>query len=294
MGTGYGPGAPPAFAGVKRDFRVLNRRGRRPSVTGVIRIPPVLLAEWTKLRSVRSTAWTLLLTVALSAGLAAAAGLSLRASFATMAPAQRRAYDPLFATFYGLTVGQLALVAFGVLAIGSEYRSGTIRLSLAAVPRRGRFYASKAAAVTLIALAVSVLTVAVTFLTARAALGPHGASPGSPGSAQAALGACLYLTLICLLGLGLATLLRSSALALGILLPVLFLDGQGLGNVPGLNAVLRYFPDQAGMVIMHLAAPPGHGRFSRPYGPWAGLALMLAWTTAALLLGYLRLARSDA
>ena len=68
-------------------------------------------------------------------------------------------------------------------------------------------------AVTLVALAVSVLTIAVTFLTAQAALGPHGTSLGAPGSAQAAVGACLYLTLICLLGLGLATLLRSSAIA---------------------------------------------------------------------------------
>ena len=260
----------------------------------MIRMPGVLLAELTKIRSVRSTAVTLLLTVALSAGLAWVAGLSFRASFAALTPAQRHAYDPLFATFYSLTVGQLALVAFGVLAIGSEYRSGTIRLSLAAVPRRGQFYVGKVVAVTLVALAVSVLTVAVTFLTAQAALGPHGTSLGAPGSAQAAVGACLYLTLICLLGLGLTTLLRSSASALGILVPVLFLDGQGLGNVPRLNAVLRYFPDQAGTVIMHLAAPPGHGRFSRPYGPWAGLAIMLAWTAAALLLGYLRLARADA
>jgi ABC-2 type transport system permease protein len=251
----------------------------------MIRMPGVLLAEWTKIRTVRSTAVTLLLTVALSAGLAWVAGLSFRASFAALTPAQRHAYDPLFATFYSLTVGQLALVAFGVLAIGSEYRSGTIRLSLAAVPRRGQFYGGKVVAVTL---------VAVTFLTAQAALGPHGTSLGAPGSAQAAVGACLYLTLICLLGLGLTTLLRSSASALGILVPVLFLDGQGLGNVPRLNAVLRYFPDQAGTVIMHLAAPPGHGRFSRPYGPWAGLAIMLAWTAAALLLGYLRLARADA
>jgi ABC-2 type transport system permease protein len=257
-------------------------------------MPPVLLAEWTKIRTVRSTAWTLLLTVALSAGLAVVAGLSFRAGFATMAPAQRHVYDPLFPTFYSLTVGQLAMVAFGVLAIGGEYRSGTIRLSLTAVPRRARFYAGKVAAVTLVALAVSVLTVAVTFLAAQAALGPLGTSLGAPGAARAAVGACLYLTLICLLGLGLATLLRSSALALGILLPVLFLDGQGLANAPRLNAVLRYFPDQAGMVIMHLADPPGHGRFSRPYGPWAGLALMLAWTAAALMLGYLRLARSDA
>jgi ABC-2 type transport system permease protein len=294
MGTGYGPGGPTTFEAGNRDFRVLNPPGARPSVTRVISMGAVLRAEWTKIRTVRSTAWTLVLTAVLSLGLAVLAGLSFRASFATLPPAQRHSYDPLFVTFYGLTVGQLALVAFGVLAIGGEYRSGLIRLSLAAVPRRGQFYAGKVTAVTLVALAVSVLTVAVSFPAAQAALGPHGTSIGAPGSAQAALGACLYLTLICLLGLGLATLLRSSALALGILLPVLFLDGQGLGNVPRLNAVLRYFPDQAGMVIMHLADPPGHGRFSRPYGPWAGLAIMLAWTAAALLLGYLRLARTDA
>jgi ABC-2 type transport system permease protein len=62
--------------------------------------------------------------------------------------------------------------------------------------------------------------------------------------------------------------------------------------VPGPQRVIDYLPDQAGAVIMHLTAPGG-GRFGRPFGPWAGTAIMTAWVIAALACGYLRLARAD-
>ena len=133
---------------------------------------------------------------------------------------------------------------------------------------------------------------AATFFAAQQALGPHRASPWAPGTLQAAVGACLYLTLICALAMGLTTIARSPALALGIMMPLLFLDSQGLGNVPGLKKVIDYLPDQAGAVIMHLSEPGG-GRFSRPFGPWTGMAIMLAWAVAALACGYLVLARTD-
>jgi hypothetical protein len=81
-------------------------------------------------------------------------------------------------------------------------------------------------------------------------------------------------------------------LALAILLPLPLLDSQGLGNVPVLRTVVDYLPDQAGAVIMHLSGPAGT-RFGRPYGAWAGLAIMLAWTAAALAAGYLTLSRTD-
>jgi hypothetical protein len=258
----------------------------------VSRIRHLVTAELTKIRTVRSTVWALLLTLLICVCLGYAVSLSLRASFPRLPPQQRRDFDPLFATFYSISLGQLALVVFGVTAVGSEYTSGMIAMSLTAVPRRGLFYAAKTAAGLLAAAVTALVSVTATFFAAQQALGPHRATPWAPGTLQAAGGACVYLILICGLAMGLTAIVRSPALALGIMMPLLFLDSQGLGNVPGLNRVIDYLPDQAGGVIVHLSGPAG-GRFSRPYGPWTGMAIMLTWVAAALGCGYLVLAHTD-
>jgi ABC-type transport system involved in multi-copper enzyme maturation permease subunit len=259
----------------------------------VNRFRHVVTAELTKMRTVRSARWTLLLTLLIGAGLGYAVSLSLRVSFPRLPPQQQHDFDPLFATFYGLSIGQLALVAFGATVTGGEYSTGTITASLMAVPRRGLFYAAKITAGLLAAAAIAVVTVPATFLAAQQALGPHRASATAPGTMQAVAGACLYLTLICALAMGITMIARSRTAALAIMMPLLFLDSQGLGNVPGLQKVIDYLPDQAGAVIMHLSGTGG-GRFSRPFSPWTGLAIMAAWTAAALIGGYLVLARTDA
>ncbi|GAA4224772.1 ABC-type transport system involved in multi-copper enzyme maturation permease subunit [Streptosporangium album] len=254
----------------------------------------VVTAEWTKIRTVRSTLWTLLLTFALSVGLGYLVSLSFRDSLSRLPQDQQETFAPLFATFYSLTIGQLPLVVFGVLVVTTEYTSRTIRVSLAAVPRRGLFYGAKVLAVLSSALGVSAITVLVTFFAAQAALGPHGVSLGTAEVALTATGACLYLTAICLFAMGVAAMSRSATSSLGILLPLLFLGSQGLGNVPGLKPFAQYLPDQAGMVIMHLTGPPGDPRFSRDYGPWAGMGILSLWVAAALVGGYLVLRRRDA
>lgn len=250
----------------------------------------VLAAEWIKIRTVRSTAWALALTFVISVGLSYLIGRSFRASDF----AREEGFDPLFATFYSLTLGQLALVVFGVLAVSGEYTSGTIRAALAAVPRRGLFYGGKVLVVGLAAAGVSLLTVPITFRTGQAALGLYATSLGAPGAAQAVVGAVLYLPLICLFAVGTAAMLRSPVRSLAVLLPLLFLGSQGLGNVPKVKIVTQYLPDQAGMVIMHIAGPPGDPRFGRDYGAWTGLGILAVWTTAALIGGYLVLRHRDA
>lgn len=259
----------------------------------VNRFRDVFTAELTKIRTVRSTRWALLLTLLLCVCLGYGASLILRDSFPRLPPQQRHDFDPLFATFYSLSIGQLAVVVFGVTVTGGEYSTGMIVTSLIAVPRRGLFYVGKVAAGLLTAAGTAVLTVTATFFAAQQGLGPHRVAPGSPGTLQAAIGACLYLTFICAIAMGLATILRSQALALAILMPLLFLDSQGLGNVPGLQKVIDYLPDQAGAVIGHLTGTGG-GHFSRPFSPWTGMAIMAAWTSAVLICGYLILARTDA
>ncbi|GII77909.1 ABC transporter [Sphaerisporangium rufum] len=247
-----------------------------------------VLAEWTKFSTVRSTWWALGATVVLSAALGYLVALSLGGGRA------RGAFDPLFAAFYGLTLAQLALVTFGVTAVGAEYSAGTIRASLAAVPRRGVFYAGKVLAVALPAAGVSAVAAVAAFLAAQPALGPRGVGLGAPGTVEALVGGCAYLTLICLFATGVTTMLRGSARALGILMPLLFLGSQGLGNMPQLKPVMQYLPDQLGMVIIHVSGPPDDPRWARAYGPWTGLALLVVWVTAALVGGYLVLRRRDA
>ena len=253
----------------------------------------VVTSELTKIRTVRSTKWALLLTPLICVCLGYAVSLSLRLDFPRLPLQQRRDFDPLFATFYSLSIGQLALVAFGVTVTGSEYSTRMIVTSLTTVPRRSLFYAAKIAAGLLAAAGAAVVTVGATFVAAQQALGPHSTSFGTPGAVRAALGACLYLILICAFAMGVATILRSQTMALAILVPLLFLDSQGLGNVPGLQTVIDYLPDQAGSVIAHLSGTGG-GHFGRPFGPWTGMAIMLAWTAAALSAGYVVLARTDA
>jgi ABC-2 type transport system permease protein len=253
-----------------------------------------LVAEWTKIRTLRSTVWTLLPTFAIAVGLGYLIGLSINLAYGSAPSDMRAHFDPLFATFYSLTLAQLALIVFAVLVVGSEYGSGTIRASLGAVPRRGLFYAGKVLAGAALVAGVALVTVLATFVAAQAGLGPHRTSFGAVGASQAAVGAGLYLILICLFAMGVATMLRSTVWSLAILLPVLFLGSQGLGNVPKAKTVTQYLPDQAGMVIMHIAGPPGDPRFGRDYGPWTGLGILALWTVAALLGGYLLLRRRDA
>jgi len=240
----------------------------------------VVSAELTKLRTVRSTPWTLAAFVVVSAGLAALLELSLRNA------ERRENWDPLFPAFLPLTIGQLALVVFGALAISGEYSSGTIRASLAAVPRRGRFYLAKLAAVTAVAAVASVVTVAATFAASRA--------PFSGEALEASVGAAIYLTLMCAFAFGVAAMVRNTALVLGGLLPVLFLGSQGLGNIPVIREVTQFLPDQTGWVVMHLAGPQDDPRWARDYGPWTGLGLLTLWTVVSLLGGYLVLRRRDA
>lgn len=251
-------------------------------------------AEWVKIRTVRSTVWSLLLTFALCAGLSLLFGLTLRGGFDRMDQEARANFDPVLAGFYSLTLGQIALVVFGVLLVSSEYGSGSIRASLTAMPRRGIFYGAKVLAGTLTALAFSLVTGFVTFFTGQAALGPHGVSLGAPGVLRATVFACVYLTLMCVFAMGVAAMLRSTALSLGIMIPLLFLDSQGLGNVPKVRTVAQFLPDQVGLVMMRVVEPDSSFISYRGFGPWAALGILILWTAAAVAGGGLLLCRRDA
>ncbi|MEV5969030.1 ABC transporter permease [Streptomyces sp. NPDC051921] len=253
----------------------------------------VLQSEWTKIRTVSSTVWTLasalLVTVAMSAALCAV----LASQFDDLSEVERATFDPTFLSFAGMTLGQLAMVVFGVLVVGTEYSSGMIRTSLAAVPQRASFLFSKIAVAGGLALVVGLATSFLSFFLGQALLGDHRTTIGADNVLRAVVGAGLYMCLIAVFSMGVATMLRSSMLSLGILVPFFFLISQILSAVPKAKEVARYFPDQAGSKIMQVV-PDAMGQEKAPYGPWGGLGIMLLWVAAALIGGYLVLKERDA
>ncbi|MEV4555963.1 ABC transporter permease [Kitasatospora sp. NPDC049285] len=251
--------------------------------------PAVLQSEWTKVRSVRSTVWTLAATFLVTLVVGALLSLVTKQNFAEFTKDQSTPFDATSTAFSGILLGELAIIVFGVLAVGNEYSSGMIRVSLAAVPQRGTLLAGKTAVLGALALAVSLVTAFVTFFVGQAMLGPHSTTLGSPGVLRAVFGAACYLTLLCLFAAGVTAMLHNQTLALGILVPFFFLLSPILSAVPKVKTVAHYFPDYAGSRILQVYQPD-----SQPYGPWTGLLICALWTAAALLGGYLVLKTRDA
>ncbi|WEH29853.1 ABC transporter permease [Streptomyces sp. AM 3-1-1] len=254
-------------------------------------VPQVLHSEWTKIRSVASTVWTLGLAFVVTLGLGVLISVVSNNDFDSMSREDRLTFDPTYISFAGMGLGQLAMIVFGVLVVSNEYSTGMIRTSLAAVPRRGVFFFSKVAVATVLAFVVGLITAFVSFFVGQLILGDHGASIGDPGVLRAVFGAALYMTLIAMFSMGIAAMLRSPLLSLGILMPFFFIISNILGNVNATKKVGQYLPDQAGTKIMQVV-PPLHD--DAPYGPWGGLLIMVAWVAAALLTGYALLRHRDA
>jgi ABC-2 type transport system permease protein len=251
----------------------------------------VVRSEWTKIRSVASTVWTLSLAVVVTIGLGMLISALSKSEFDSMSRDDRLSFDPTFISFAGMSLGQLAMIVFGVLVVSNEYSTGMIRTSLAAVPQRGTFLAGKIGVATVLSLVVGLATSFVAFFLGQAMLGEHKAAIGDPGVLRAVIGGGLYMTLIAMFSMGVAAMLRSPMLSLGILMPFFFLISNILGNVDATKKIGQYLPDQAGSKIMQVVTPIGD---DTPYGPWGGLGIMALWVAAALIGGYVLLKRRDA
>lgn len=251
----------------------------------------VLKSEWTKIKSVQSTVWTLSLAVLVTIGLGVLISILSRNEFDSMNAQDQLAFDPTFVSFAGMSLGQLAMIVFGVLVVSNEYSTGMIRMSLAAVPQRGTFLFSKITVAAALALAVGMVTSFAAFFFGQAMLGDLKASIEDPGVLRAVIGGGLYMTLITLFSMGVAAMLRSPMLALGILMPVFFLLAPILGNVSATKKIGQYLPDQAGSKIMQVVPPVDD---DAPYGPWGGLLIMALWVAAVLVGGYVLLKKRDA
>jgi ABC-2 type transport system permease protein len=170
----------------------------------------VVSAELTKFRSVRSSYWSLALAFLTTVGIGALVTFAISNLADDMTAADRTSVDPAAVSLIGLALGQIVIAAIGIRAITSEYSSGLIRTTLAAVPRRRTFLLAKTAVVGGVAVASGVVISLTSFLLGQLMLGRAdlSVSLGDPGVGRALLGAGGFVGVVALVGLGLGTVIR--------------------------------------------------------------------------------------
>ena len=252
------------------------------------RLTDVVRSEWTKFISLRSSRWTI--AVFALTGLALGVLISRVSSshYAQLSLKGRVGWDPTNNTLAGLALGYLALPVLGLLMMTTEYGSGSIRSTLAAVPRRPLVLAAKALVFGLVALAVGEVVTLVTFLAGQMVTGtaPH-ATLSQPGVLRAVLLSGAFFALLGVFALGLGAIVRRSAWAIVAYTGLILV-------VPN---ILRVLPGNLGRLtpLMILGNSVAAVRPQTPFlSAWMGFAVMAAYAAAALVAGGILLVRRDA
>ncbi|MGC4946610.1 ABC transporter permease [Streptomyces sp. DT224] len=247
-----------------------------------VTIRQLLMAEWAKLFTLRSTTFTFLTALALGTGLGLLFSASGAREFRAASAAAQQDFDPVASSLGSYIFAQLAFAAVGVSVFASEYATGTISTSLTSVPQRGRLMAAKIIAFATAALAVGQVIGFLSFLGGQMILSskhvPH-ASLGEPLVLRAVAGCGLYLAAVGLLGLAFGALVRSATLGL-VLVTVVTLVIPTLSNTlpHAWEAWLqKWWPPNAAAQVMAIKQP------ADALGPWGGLLLLLLLVGAALV-----------
>ncbi|MGA4542706.1 hypothetical protein ACPA54_22185 [Uniformispora flossi] len=243
----------------------------------------ILLSEWTKIRTVRSTTWTLLVMAAIIIGMAAIVGGSANPNT-----------DPdttVTLSLIGVMIAQIAAASLGVLTISAEYTTGMIRSTLTAYPRRVSVLAAKAVVFAAIMFVVGLVSCTLAFLLGDAMMASDVArEPTNSDIVRGLVGSAVYLALIGLFSLGIGTMLRHSAGAITTVLGLILLPSMFGGFVPGKlgEAISHYNPMN---LLLKMIA--GAGDVGGKLEPWPGMLLMAAYAGAALLGGAVLLRSRD-
>jgi ABC-type transport system involved in multi-copper enzyme maturation permease subunit len=256
----------------------------------------VALSEWTKLRTLRSTRYTLLAGVAITIGFAIIPALVNASRWSTMSAADKAGFRPLETTLIGVSFAQLAFGVLGALVITGEYSTGMIRSTFAAVPKRLPVLWAKAGVFGLVTLVLALPSTVIAFFAAQSILKGHSLnghdialSFSDPGVARAVIGGALYLTVSGLFGLGIGAILRNTAAGISAFAGILFVLPPLMGVLPASwdNAISPYLPSNAGSAIMQTGSP------AHTLGPWTGLGVFALYTAVTIAIAAIQLRRRD-
>jgi ABC-2 type transport system permease protein len=256
----------------------------------------VLWSEWTKLRSVRSTTWSLVAMVVVSIGIGILATSTQASHWSSGSLQSRVFFDPTSLSLTGLLFGQLAIGVLGVIVMSTEYGTGTIRSTLAAVPNRPLVLAAKAAVFTTLALVVGEIVSFLAFFIGQAIL--SGSAPtatlGQPHVLRAVAGGGLYIAVLGLFALGLAAIIRHTAGAITAFVAILLVLPIVSQALPASidDTTAKFLPANIGVSIM--TVDPGFRSDTPLFSPWHGFVLLCIYAALALAIGCWMLIRRDA
>lgn len=251
---------------------------------GHYRFRNVTRMEWIKLRTLRSTWWTLAVAAAAATAIGATVGLNTKSGSG--------GEDLTNNALAGISPGLLLIGVIGVLTMTSEYTSGLIRATLAAAPDRSLLLAAKAAVFGLVTLALGEATALIAFFAGSATLRHGIAAPSlsQPGVLRAVLLSGASFCLIGLLGLGLGAIIRNTATAVAVLVGGVYVLGQVIAAIA--HALIAYIPISIVANSLSTTKPVGHGVHVLP--PWAGFGMLCLYAAVALAAGGWLIARRDA
>ncbi|MCW2947198.1 MAG: transporter permease [Actinoallomurus sp.] len=261
-------------------------------MTGKVTQVRVLHSEWIKLRTLRSTFFTLLAAVIAMIGMGLLFSYVFESQWATMEPQRKADFSAITLPLRGYFLAQLALGVLGVLVISGEYSTGMIRATLSAVPKRLPVLWAKAAVFGAVTLVLMLVTSFVTFFGSQAVLSSRHLQTtlSAPGAVRIVAGTALYLTVVGLLGVALGALIRNTAGAIAtvfgllLVLPVL---GEVLPSSWSKH-ITPYLPSNAGQALLNVRPDPGG------MGPWTGFGLFCVYAVVALAAAAYVLRRRDA
>ncbi len=217
----------------------------------------VVMSEWTKFTSLRSSLWSLgvglLLTIALPVVFAAVTG----SHWAHMSASDRAGRHPLDIALAGVNIAQLAIAVLGVLVITGEYSTGMIRSTLIAVPKRLPVLWAKLGVIAVVSFGVMVPAILIGFFASQAILSQHQIlqiSLSDSGVARALLGGALYVTLVAVFALGIGAIVRSTAGGIAAFAGIFFVIPPLMNILPANwnDAISKYLPSEAGRQLFSL------------------------------------------
>ena len=250
-----------------------------------------LRSEFTKIRSTRSTYWTLLALVVVTIGIGAIASYGT-ASHASQV--DRASFDATQLSLGGLYVGQLVIAVLGALTITSEYSTGMIRTSLAVQPRRGTLFAAKAVVFAVVSLVTGLVASFASFFIGQALLSSHhlNVTLSQPNVLRAVIGGALFLTACGMLAYGLGAILRHTAGAITAAIGLLFVLTVLVNFLPGTwqDHVNKWMPAIAGSQVWVTKASSPQTLLSA----WPGLAVLAGYAAIAIVAGLVLFRTRDA
>jgi len=254
--------------------------------------PRVVASEWTKLHSLRSTRWSMLVAVILTIGLSALFAFATSDRWNRMGPREQANRHPLDIALGGVLLSQLAIGVLGVLVISGEYSTGMIRSTIAAVPRRLPVLWAKAAVFATVTFCLMLPAVVAAFFASQAIVDhiePLRLSFTGPAVLRNVVGGALYLTAIGVFALALGAIARNTAGGISSFVAIIFVIPPLLDILPSNweNAISPYLPSNAGSDVFGIRTGSGH------LSPWAGFGLFVGYTAFALATAAVLLVRRD-